>query len=99
MRWAAGVPEDATERIRCHGLRPLSEVAQVGAVSGDLASPVKAALAVNEGDRPQSLMAWRPTLAAATENGPVFSMTRIVRLRRCCANGGIGRSHFLSRRN
>ena len=65
--WAlgGGVPEDATERVRNDGLRPLAEVA-AGRVSADLAAAVDAALAVNEEDRPQSLAAWRALLAGRT---------------------------------
>ena len=61
--WAlgGGVPDDATERVRRDGLRPLAE-AVPGQVSAELASAVDSALAVNEEDRPQSLEMWRALL-------------------------------------
>ena len=61
--WALGgeVPEDATERVRNDRLRPLTEVAR-RRVSARLAKAIDAALAVTEGDRPQSLEEWRELL-------------------------------------
>ena len=63
-----GVPEDATERVPEDRLPSLSAAAP-GRVSGELASAVDAALAVDRRDRPQSLAAWSALLAESVERG------------------------------
>ena len=63
-----GVPEDATERVPEDRLPSLSAAAP-GRVSGELASAVDAALAVDRRDRPQSLAAWSALLAGSVEHG------------------------------
>ena len=69
------VPEDATERVRADRLRPVDAVAPQG-VSAELSAAVAAALAVDEGDRPQSLGAWRAQLAGTAGVSPVSSRPR-----------------------
>ena len=60
------VPDDATDRIRNDPLIPVSQRC-AGRVSGAFLSAIDAALAMDEGDRPQSVGAWR----AAMANEPV----------------------------
>ena len=50
------VPDDATERVRADRLRPMAEAAPQH-VSAGLGAAIDAALAVDEEDRPQSLVA------------------------------------------
>ena len=59
-------PDDATDRMRDDPLIPVSQRC-AGRVSGAFLSAIDAALAVNEGDRPQSVEAWQ----AAIANEPV----------------------------
>ena len=59
-------PDDATDRMRDDPLIPVSQRC-AGRVSGAFLSAIDAALAVNEGDRPQSVEAWQ----AAMANEPV----------------------------
>ena len=59
-------PDDATDRVRDDPLIPVSQQC-AGWVSGVFLSAIDAALAVDEGDRPQSVEAWR----AAMANEPV----------------------------
>ncbi len=60
------VPDDATDRMRDDPLIPVSQRC-AGRVSGAFLSAIDAALAVDEGDRPQSVEAWQ----AAMTNEPV----------------------------
>ena len=60
-------PDDATDRMRDDPLIPVSQRC-AGRVSGAFLSAIDAALAVNEGDRPQSVEAWQ----AAMANEPVM---------------------------
>ena len=60
------VPDDATDRMRDDPLIPVSQRC-AGRVNGAFLSAIDAALAVDEGDRPQSVGAWR----TAMENEPV----------------------------
>lgn len=55
------VPEDATERVRNDPLIPVSERC-VGQASVGFLSAIDWALQVDEGDRPQSVAAWRVEL-------------------------------------
>ena len=59
-------PDDATDRMRDDPLIPVSQRC-AGRVSGAFLSAIDAALAVHEGDRPQSVEAWQ----AAMANEPV----------------------------
>ena len=58
------VPEDATDRVRHDPLVPVAQRC-VGRASGAFLSAIDAALAVDEGDRPQSVGAWRAALGAS----------------------------------
>ena len=60
------IPDDATDRMRDDPLIPVSQRC-AGRVSGAFLSAIDAALAVHEGDRPQSVEAWQ----AAIANEPV----------------------------
>ncbi len=55
------VPEDATDRVRLDPLVPVSQRC-AGRVSGAFLSAIDVALSVDEGDRPQSVGAWREAL-------------------------------------
>ena len=55
------VPEDATDRMRNDPLVPVSQRC-AGRVSGAFLSAIDLALSVDEGDRPQSIAAWRAVL-------------------------------------
>ena len=55
------VPDDATERVRHDPLIPVVERC-VGQASAGFLSAIDWALAVDEGDRPQSVAAWRVAL-------------------------------------
>ena len=59
------VPDDATDRMRNDPLIPVSEQCASQASSGFL-SAIDWALAVDEGDRPQSVGAWRVALEKET---------------------------------
>ena len=59
------VPEDATDRVRNDPLIPVSERCAGQASSGFL-SAIDWALAVDEGDRPQSIGVWRTALEEET---------------------------------
>ena len=59
------VPDDATDRMRQDPLVPVAERC-AGRVSGAFLSAIDLALSVDEGDRPQSVGAWRAALAADT---------------------------------
>ncbi|MCY4603856.1 MAG: serine/threonine-protein kinase, partial [Gemmatimonadetes bacterium] len=52
------VPEDATDRMRPDPLVPVSQRCE-GQASGEFLSAIDVALSVDEGDRPQSVGAWR----------------------------------------
>ena len=60
------IPDDATDRMRDDPLIPVSQRC-ADRVSGAFLSAIDAALAVDEGDRPQSVGTWR----AAMANEPV----------------------------
>ncbi len=55
------VPDDATDRMRDDPLIPVSERC-AGQVSAEFLSAIDWALAVDEGDRPQSIVEWRARL-------------------------------------
>ena len=55
------VPDDATDRMRRDPLIPVVERC-AGPVSAEFLSAIDWALAVDEGDRPQSIAAWRANL-------------------------------------
>ena len=55
------VPDDATDRMRNDPLSPVSERC-AGQVSAEFLSAIDWALSVDEGDRPQSVGAWRVAL-------------------------------------
>ena len=57
------VPEDATDRMRNDPLIPVSRWC-VGQASSAFLSAIDAALSVDEGDRPQSVWAWREAMEA-----------------------------------
>ena len=57
------VPEDATDRVRNDPLVPVAELCAGQASRGFLLA-IDVALSVDEGDRPQSVGAWRAALAA-----------------------------------
>ncbi len=69
------VPDDAIERVREDRLRPVDEVAPQR-VSAVLAAAIDAALAVDEGARPQGLDAWRAQLAGSAGVAPVSARPR-----------------------
>ena len=55
------VPDDATDRMRDDPLVPVSQRC-AGRVSGAFLSAIDGALSVDEGDRPQSVGAWREVM-------------------------------------
>ena len=55
------VPDDATDRMRDDPLIPVSQRC-AGRASGAFLSAIDSALSVDEGDRPQSVAAWRAVL-------------------------------------
>ena len=57
------MPDDATDRVRNDPLVPLAERC-AGQASRGFLSAIDLALSVDEGDRPQSVGAWREVLAA-----------------------------------
>ena len=59
------VPDDATDRMRDDPLIPVSERC-AGQASAGFLSAIDWALAVDEGDRPQSIAEWRAKLEEAT---------------------------------
>ncbi|MYF72723.1 MAG: protein kinase [Gemmatimonadetes bacterium] len=59
------VPYDATDRMRDDPLIPVSERC-AGQVSAEFLSAIDWALAVDEGDRPQSITEWRAKLEGTT---------------------------------
>ena len=59
------VPYDATDRMRDDPLIPVSERC-AGQVSAEFLSAIDWALAVDEGDRPQSIAEWRAKLEGTT---------------------------------
>ena len=59
------VPEDATDRMRDDPLVPVSQRC-AGRASAAFLSAVDWALSVDEGDRPQSVGAWRAAIGVAT---------------------------------
>ena len=61
-------PDDATDRMRDDPLIPVSQRC-AGRVSGAFLSAIDAALAVHEGDRPQSVEAWQAAIAADAKEG------------------------------
>ena len=61
-------PDDATDRMRDDPLIPVSQRC-AGRVNGAFLSAIDAALAVNEGDRPQSVEAWQAAIAADAKEG------------------------------
>ena len=62
------VPEDATDRVRNDPLIPVSQRC-AGRASGAFLSAIDMALSVDEGDRPQSVGAWRSALEADAGGG------------------------------
>ena len=62
------VPDDATDRMRDDPLIPVSQRC-AGRVSGAFLSAIDAALAVDEGNRPQSVGAWQAAMAADAQEG------------------------------
>ena len=67
------VPEDATDRMRHDPLVPVSERC-AGRASGAFLSAIDATLSVDEGDRPQSVAAWREALG--WETGDALAVRR-----------------------
>ena len=63
------VPDDATDRMREDPLIPVSQRC-AGRVSGAFLSAIDLALSVDEGDRPQSIGAWRETLETGAASQP-----------------------------
>ena len=63
------VPDDATDRMRNDPLIPVSQRC-AGQASRGFLSAIDAALSVDEGDRPQSVGAWRVVLGAEEGEGP-----------------------------
>ena len=59
------VPDDATDRVRNDPLIPVSERC-AGQASAEFLSAIDWALAVDEGNRPQSVVEWRARLEGAT---------------------------------
>ena len=59
------VPDDATDRVRNDPLAPVAERCAGQASAGFLAA-IDLALKVDEGDRPQSVAAWRTALSGKT---------------------------------
>ena len=59
------VPEDATDRVRNDPLIPVSQRC-AGRVRGAFLSAIDVALSVDEGDRPQSVAAWRAVLESGS---------------------------------
>ena len=64
------VPEDATDRVRHDPLVPVAQRC-AGRASQGLLAAVDWALSVDEGDRPQSVGAWREAMGAAAEKAVV----------------------------
>ena len=64
------VPDDATDRVRNDPLIPVSQRCE-GRSSGAFLSAIDMALSVDEGDRPQSVGAWRAALEADVTEGKV----------------------------
>ena len=62
------VPEDATDRVRNDPLIPVSQRC-MGWASGVFLSAIDTALSVDEGDRPQSVKAWREAMEADVVEG------------------------------
>ena len=60
------VPDDAMDRVRDDPLIPVSQRC-AGRVSGDFLSAIDEALSVDEGNRPQSVAAWREELEAEAD--------------------------------
>ena len=69
------VPEDATDRMRDDPLIPVSERC-AGQVSAEFLSAIDGALAVDEGDRPQSIAAWRAMLEGDSADGSTGILER-----------------------
>ena len=82
------VPDDATDRMRDDPLIPVSQRC-AGRVSGAFLSAIDAALAVDEGDRPQSVGAWRAAMVADAREGlGQETGNALMRLQRprCCSS-------------
>ena len=62
------VPDDATDRLRDDPLVPVSQRC-AGRVSGAFLSAIDGALSVDEGDRPQSVGAWREVMEGKAGEG------------------------------
>ena len=62
------VPEDATDRVRNDPLIPVAQ-RYAGQASQEFLSAIDLALSVDEGDRPQSVGAWRSALEADAGGG------------------------------
>ena len=60
------VPDDATDRVRNDPLIPVAQRC-VGRASQEFLSAIDVALSVDEGDRPQSVGAWREALSEVQE--------------------------------
>ena len=62
------VPDDATDRVRNDPLTPVAE-RSVGEASAGFLAAIDLALKVDEGDRPQSVAAWRAALEGEPRDG------------------------------
>ena len=63
------LPDTAPDRVRVDRLRPVAEAAR-RPVNAGLAAAVDAALAVNETDRPQTVLEWRAMLVDSRTESP-----------------------------
>ena len=68
------VPEDATDRMRNDPLIPVSQRC-AGRVSDAFLSAIDVALSVDEGDRPQSVEAWRAVMEADAAGSATIAYT------------------------
>ena len=75
------VPDDATDRMRNDPLIPVSQRC-AGQASRGFLSAIDAALSVDEGDRPQSVGAWRVVLGAEEGEGPGREMGKALDVQR-----------------
>ena len=75
------VPEDATDRVRDDPLVPVAQRC-AGRASGAFLSAIDWALSVDEGDRPQSVAAWREAMegAAGAEKDAADDATSVGRV-------------------
>ena len=75
------VPEDATDRVRDDPLIPVAQRC-AGRASGAFLSAIDLALSVDEGDRPQSVGAWRSALEADAGGGERWGRRETLDMRR-----------------